>query len=264
MKCAVITGAGRGLGRHIALRLADEGFAVVVTDIDEDAAAETARQIQDRGRRALARHQDVRNSASHRDIARAAAELGQLAVWVNNAGVLQTGTAWDMDEAEICRHVDVNLLGVMWGSRAAVDAMADTGGHIINIASLSSLIPAPGLAAYAATKHAVLGWSTSLRGDLLHAGLDIAVSAVCPDVIDTDMVRRVADDPHAGLLFSAAQPLSPAAIADLVADLVRRPRLVVIHPPLRAALVHALRPFPALGLRLLDQFRRLGERNRRR
>jgi len=261
MKTAVVTGAGRGLGRGIARELAGRGFAVLCSDIDGDAAGETAAGI---GGGAWAVRQDVREPASHRALAAAAAARGPIGVWVNNAGVLRTGTAWEIDEAEVRRHVDVNVLGVVWGSRAAVDAMTPGGGHIINVASMSSLVPAPGLAIYAATKHAVLGFSLSLQGELDDAGLPIRVSAPCPDAIDTQLVRDNAGDRQAALLFSSKRLLDPDRVARDIAGLVDRPQLAPIYPRARGVLAQAFRPFPGVGLRLLRQFVRAGERNRRR
>ncbi|MDH3200456.1 MAG: SDR family oxidoreductase [Myxococcales bacterium] len=257
MKTAVVTGAGKGLGRRIAGGLADKGFAVLVTDVDEAAAKATAAAI---GPQAWSMQQDVRDPASHRAVAKAAEERGSLKLWVNNAGVLTVGPAWELDEDTVRQHVDVNLLGVVWGSRAAVDCMRVNGGHIINIASLSALAPVPGLAVYAATKSAVLGYSISLQGDLAQGDLPIKVSAVCPDAIDTDLVRDVAHHRDASLLFSASKLLTVEQVGDAVLDLVDNPKLVVTMPRRRAMLAHVLRPFPTTGLRLLEPFRRAGER----
>lgn len=257
MQTAVVTGAGRGLGRLIAQELANKGYSVLLTDIDELAVAEAAREI---GERAWSMHQDVRDPESHRRAAHAANERGPLAVWVNNAGVLHAAETWAMDEDEIRRHVDVNILGVIWGARAAVDVMER--GHIINIASISGLIPTPGLAVYGATKQAVLGFSLSLQGDLDRAGRPVAVTAVCPDAIDTDMVRGVADKQAADLLFSAKQLLRPEDIARRTVDLVDSRKLVAIIPRSRGVLANVLRPFPSLSLKILEQFRKLGERHR--
>src|SRR5688572_21863317 len=199
---AVVTGAGRALGRLVAERLAGRGFAVLLTDVDETAAHAAAREI---GQGAWAMVHDVRDAARHREVAAAAVAKGPLAVWVNNAGVLSVGAAWEQDEAAIRRQVDVNLLGLIFGCRAAIDAFGTSGGrgHLINIASLSSLVPAPGLAAYCATKHAVLGYSLSLAGELRRAGRSIDVSTICPDAIETDMVRGVAGQADSSLLFSS-------------------------------------------------------------
>jgi len=254
---AVVTGAGRGLGRRIAERLARRGHRVVATDIDGPAAEATAAAVGGIGRR-----QDVRDPDSHRAVARAATELGELAVWVNNAGVLAVGDAWSLADADVRRLVEVNLLGVMWGCSAAVPAMA-AGGHIVNIASISGECPAPGLAAYAATKHGVIGYSLSLAGELRRAHPNIRVSTLCPDAIAGDMTNAVAHDDSASLLFSAGTLLSLDEVADAAVDLLDRPRLVRTLPAYRAAMIHALRPFPAIGLPLLDGLARLGRRRKR-
>ena len=260
---AVVTGAGRGLGKLIAQGMADKGFAVCVTDIDGDAAQSAAEQIG--AQRAWAMTQDVRDPESHRRVARAAAERGPLAVWVNNAGVLRSATAWEHSDDEVRLQVEVNTLGLMFGSRAAIEVMRAQGsGHIINIASISSIVPAPGLAVYAASKHAVLGFSISLQGDLLHAGIPINVSAMCPDAVDTDMTRSVKHDRDAALLFSSARLLRPESVARSVVELVDHPRLVVVRPRVRGVLAQIFRPFPSTGLRVLEQFRKMGERNQRR
>ncbi len=190
------------------------------------------------------------------------ASVALLKLWVNNAGVLSVGPVWELDDDTVRRHVEVNVLGVLWGSRAAVDSMRLDGGQIINIASISSLLPVPGLAVYGATKSAVLAYSLSLQGDLQNADLPIKVSAVCPDAIDTDMVRDVAHRQEANLLFSAKKLLTVDEVANAVLDLVDDPKLVVTIPRLRAALAHLIRPFPTMGLRLLEWFRRIGERRR--
>jgi len=252
---AVVTGAGRGLGRKIAERLARRGVHVVATDIDEGAALTTAAVVEGTG---LA--QDVRDPASHRAVAQEAQRRGRLTTWINNAGVLAVGDTWTLDDATVRRMVEVNLLGVIWGCHAALDHMTE--GRIVNIASLSSLAPAPGLAVYGATKHGVLGYSLSLAGELRRARRPIKVSSLCPDAIAGDMTRAVAHDPAAGILFSSNQ-LSLDDVAEAAVELVDRPRLVRTMPAYRAAMVHALRPFPALGLPLLEQFARFGRRRQR-
>jgi NAD(P)-dependent dehydrogenase (short-subunit alcohol dehydrogenase family) len=263
MQTAVVTGAGRGLGRLIAHGLADKGLFVLVTDVDIAAARDTAAAIG--GERAEAIEQDVRDPDSHRRVAAAATRRGELAVWVNNAGVLRSAASWDLPESDVRLQIDVNLLGLVWGSRAAVDVMRQQGrGHIINIGSMSSIVPASGLSVYAATKHAVLGFSISLQGDLQHAGLPIQVSTVCPDAIDTDLTRNVKGDENAALLFSAGTLLRAEDVAATVVALVDRPRLVVVRPRVRGVLAQIFRPFPGTGLKLLERFRRLGERHQRR
>jgi NAD(P)-dependent dehydrogenase (short-subunit alcohol dehydrogenase family) len=261
MSIAVVTGAGRGLGRLISERLAARGLTVLATDINAEAVEETAGLC---GNGAWSMRQDVRDPASHREVAAVARERGPVRVWVNNAGVMPMDTAWDHRDDEVRMTVEVNFLGVIWGSRAAVDVMKPTGGgNIINIASMSSLCPVPGLAVYAATKAAVLGFTTSLQGDLDNAQLPVRVSAICPDAIETDLVRNVWHKEHAGLLFSAGKLLKPEAVAAVAVGLLDDYRLVVEVPRARAALAYALAPFPAFGLRILREFAKRGERVRR-
>lgn len=263
MQTAVVTGAGRGLGKLIAQGLAGKGFKVLITDIDKASAEATAAELG--AERAWAMEQDVRDADSHRRVAEAAAAEGELAIWVNNAGVLRSGTAWDHPDDEVRLQIDVNVLGLMYGSRAAIEVMrTQSHGHIINIASISSHTPVPGLAVYAASKHAALGFSLSLQGDLKHARLPIKVSALCPDGIDTDMTRNVKDDEEAALLFSNGRLLPPEKVAGAVMELVDKPRLMLTLPRVRGALAHMFRPFPGTGLRVLEGFRKLGERNQRR
>lgn len=260
MKIAVVTGAGKGLGREIATGLGAKGFAVLATDIDEAAAAATASEL---GGGAWSMKQDVRDPESHREVARAANARGSLDLWVNNAGVLYTGNAWDHSD-EVIRHmVEVNVLGMTWGARAAVEAMRAKGGQIINIASMSALTPVPGLAIYGATKHAVLGFSISLAGDLDRAAIPIKVSAVCPDAIDTDMVRNIRGAKEAGLAFAAPKLLTVEEVAGVVVEMVDNPKLAVSVPRARGALAHALRPFPAFSLQALKPFFWFGDRQRR-
>ncbi len=253
---AVVTGAGRGLGRKIAERLARRGAHVVCTDVDEGAARTTAAVVDGTGI-----GQDVRDPDSHRSVAAAAQKLGDLAIWINNAGVLAVGDSWEMDDATTRRLVEVNLLGVIWGCHAAAAAM--TRGTIINIASMSALVPAPGLAVYGATKHGVLGYSLSLAGELRRAGRPITVSSLCPDAIAGDMTNAVAHDASAGLLFSSGQLLGLDEVAAAAVELVDQPKLVRTLPAFRAALIHLLRPFPSIGLPLLEQFAKLGRKRQR-
>jgi short-subunit dehydrogenase len=116
---------------------------------------------------------------------------------------------------------------------------------------------------YGATKHGVLGYSLSLAGELKRAGRGITVSALCPDAIAGDMTNAVAHDAAASILFSSGSMLTLDEVASEAIDLIDHPRLIRTIPAYRAALVHLLRPFPALGLPLLEQFAKLGRRRQR-
>ncbi len=258
----MVTGAAGGFGREIARRLADRGYAVLVTDLDAEGAAETAREI---GGGAWSRGLDVRDPDAHRAAATEAAEQGRLAVWVNNAGVLRTEKAWEHSDADVRLIVETNVLGVMWGSRAAIATMRDSVSgdeHVVNIASMSAFGPVPGLAVYASSKHAVLGFTTSLQGDLRAAGLPIRVHALCPDGADTPMVQERAGDHDAAIIWSGSRLLTAREVAEGVMALLDSRRIVLALPGHRGVLVRALGLAPGIGVRLAEPLRRRGEHRR--
>jgi NAD(P)-dependent dehydrogenase (short-subunit alcohol dehydrogenase family) len=261
---AVVTGAGRGFGKEIARRLAGRGYTVLVGDIDSQAAADTATEI---GGGALPFAMDVRNADAHRAAAAAAAEQGRLDVWVNNAGVMRTVKTWQHPDDDVRLMVDVNLLGVIWGSRAAVEAMSRAPGgskHIINLGSMSALAPVPGLTVYSATKHAVLGFSGALHGDLLQAGLPITVQCLCPDGADTGLLREQAQEKESAIIWSAPRILSPEEVADRALSMLDTGRLLEMMPRSRGWQIRVLALFPRAGLRIANVFQRVGERRRAR
>ena len=260
MSTAVVTGGGRGLGLAIARRLAAQGLAVLITDLDAEAADRAARSL---GAPAWSAGLDVRDPEACRAVAREAATRGGLSVWVNNAGVLFAGSAWGHSDAEVELTVAVNLLGVVHGARAALEQMAD-GGRILNVASLSALGLAPGLAVYAASKHGVLAFGTSLAADLHAAGRRIEVRTLCPDVIDTRMVRDQVDSPEAAILWSGPAPLAVEDVADRAMTLLSGPRPRAVVPAWRGELLRVLYRFPRLALPSLSLLARLGRARRER
>jgi NAD(P)-dependent dehydrogenase (short-subunit alcohol dehydrogenase family) len=259
---AVVTGAGRGFGREISRRLAGRGYTVLATDVDAEAAAATAGEVG-----GISMPLDVRDPEAHRAVARAAIERGALEVWVNNAGLLRTGRAWEQPDGDVRLLTEVNVLGVIWGSRAAVDAMRERGGqnmHLINLGSMSALSPVPGLAVYAATKHAVLGYSTSLQGDLHAAGLRIAVHVVCPDGADTDMTRERAHERDSAIIWSGPRMLTPEEVADHVVRLLDSKRMVVAIPRWRGWFARGAAMAGRHALQGSELLRKQGERKRAR
>lgn len=247
---ALVTGAGRGLGRAIAELLADRGYLVMVTDLSGEAASAAAAEI---GRGTLWAEVDVRE---HAQVERARDELiaaaGSLKVWVNNAGVLVTGPAWEQSEELRKLHLDVNALGTINGTVAAIDAMRGgagpgPGGHIINIASLAGISAVPGEAVYAASKHAVMGFSSSTVADLRLAGVkNIDISCVCPDGIWTPMLYDKLEDPQAALSFSGVL-LQPEDVVKAVCTVLDKPRPVTAIPRWRGAIARLGAAFPSLG-----------------
>jgi NAD(P)-dependent dehydrogenase (short-subunit alcohol dehydrogenase family) len=250
MRTAVITGAGGGLGRAIAVELAGRGFAVWVTDVDGDAAARTAAEI---GESARASSLDVRDEAACRELAGAViAAAGSLDLWVNNAGVLFTGLAWAQETASRDSMLSINAAGTMNGTVAALERMLLAGrGHVINIVSLAGIVAAPGEVAYSASKHAAMAFSLGTLFDLRRSGhRRIDVSAVCPDGIWTPMLEGKLDDPDAAGSFSG-HLLTPEQVAREVGQLTERPRPILVLPRWRGPLLRIFDLFPRLGVRLL-------------
>jgi NAD(P)-dependent dehydrogenase (short-subunit alcohol dehydrogenase family) len=247
------------MGRETARRLAERGYQVLVTDLNEQSAQETAELI---GNGSWAMAQDVREAESHREVARAAAQRGQLKVWVNNAGILKTERVWDHSDDDVRLMVEVNLLATMWGARAALEVMrANPGGaHIVNMASMASFGPVPGLGVYAATKHGVLGLT---EGDLMLAGVPIRVHAVCPDLVDTGMMREHADNPAYALGFSGTKIYTPEEISEQIVKLLDSDRIVLSIPRNRMMVARAAGLFPRTGLRIARAFLGVGSRKQK-
>jgi len=263
MRTAVVTGAGSGLGRAIALELAGRGFLVHATDLDAGAAAHTAAEI---GAGARSAELDVRDEAACRALAREVATGGgALDLWVNNAGVLFTGPSWTQDETARKTMLEVNALGTMNGTVAALEPMVAAGrGHVINVISLAGIVAAPGEVAYSASKHAAMAFTLGTLFDLRRAGhRGIELSAVCPDGIWTPMLEDKLDDPEAAGSFSG-QLLTPEQVAVEVGKLTERPRPILILPRWRGPLLRIFDLFPRLGLRLLPWVMRDARRKQRR
>lgn len=250
MPSAIITGAGGGLGRAIALELGSRGYLVHVTDIDADAAARVAAEI---GSGTRSSGLDVRDEAACRAVAAEVAKShGSLDLWVNNAGVLMTGDAWAQDEATRRTMFEINALGTMNGTIAALEPMRAAGrGHVINVISLAGIVAAPGEVNYAASKHAAMAFTLGTQFDLRRAGVEgIALSAVCPDGIWTPMLEDKLEDPDAAGSFSG-KLLTPEQVASAVGKLTERPRPILILPRWRGLQLRILDLFPRLTLRLL-------------
>lgn len=260
---AVVTGAGRGLGREIARLLAGRGHTVLVTDLDEAAARATASEL---GAPAAARALDVRDhaavEAARDDIL---ARAGRLDVWVNNAGVLITGPAWEQDAETRRLILEVNALGTVNGTVAAIEAMRGRGGgHILNVVSLAGLTAVAGEAVYAASKHAAIGFSLSTLADLRLAGVtDIDVSCVCPDGIWTPMLHDKLDDPASAMSFSG-RLLQPEEVVDVVDRVLDRPRPVTTVPAWRGLQARVADAAPGLAVRALPLVVAQGRRVQRR
>jgi len=251
---AVVTGAARGIGRAIAERLVRRGYRVVVTDVDADSVRRTAEEV---GAVAGLAH-DVRDPQSHRDVATAALRHGPLAVWVNNAGVGFDGSIAELSEEHARALVEVNLLGPIWGIRAALDAFGPGGGDILNVASLSGHGPVPGLSVYAATKAAVVSLTTSVNAETSRR---VRVHALCPDGVATDMVDAMKPDGRAkALVASGGRMLRAEEVAAEAVAMINTRRVVRTLPGWRGGVLRLSALTPGASMRLEPLLRMQGRR----
>lgn len=184
---AVVTGAGSGIGAAIATELHGRGHTVVVTDINETAATRVADTLA--GARAMPL--DVTDAGACRDVVdRVTSEVGDIAVWVSNAGVSRMRRFLDITPGEYAHTLDVNLTGVFLASQAAARVMVTAGGGVIvNIASMAGKQGrVPFLADYVASKFAVVGLTQAMAFELAEYG--VRVNSVCPGYVATPMQSR--------------------------------------------------------------------------
>ena len=188
-KTAIVTGGAAGIGRGLCEELANAGALVVIADINAEKAEQTAGEIRKAGGRASGKQLDVTKAEEIQTLVQeTAAEHGQIDYMINNAGVGLMGEVRDMPLEQYRRLVDVNLMGIFYGCRAAYEVMVQQGfGHIVNVGSITGLIPFPVQSVYSATKHAVQSFSLGLRAEA--AALGIKVSVICPMNIKSDMVE---------------------------------------------------------------------------
>ncbi len=238
----LVTGAGSGLGRRLALQAAGRGARVLAWDLDREAAAETARQA---GAGATSARVDVTDAAA---VAVAAADAGDVDVLVNCAGVVTGKPLLEATEEGIRRTFEVNTLAMYWTTRAFLPGMVARGrGSLVTIASAAGLVGVARQTDYAASKWAAVGFTESLRAELRGSGVHTVL--VAPYYIDTGMFAGVRTR------FPLLLPiLKEAEVAAKVLDAIARDRRQLILPPL-VRVVPALRVLPGRAFdALVDLF----------
>jgi NAD(P)-dependent dehydrogenase (short-subunit alcohol dehydrogenase family) len=223
-KTAMVTGAGSGIGRGIALRLAEMGAAVALLDINEGKASDTASDIRDQGGDAIALKCDVRTAADCRGAVKSVVEKsGKIDILCNCAGIAIRKNVVDLTEDEWDRALDVTLKGIYLLSREVIPHMIrNGGGNIINIGSGWSLKGGPNAASYCAAKGGTVNLTRAMAID--HGKHNIRVNCICPGDIDTPMLRsecaQLGEDVQHFMREAANRPLARVGTPEDVANAV--------------------------------------------
>ena len=218
-KVIAITGGARGIGLATATVLHGLGAVVAIGDIDRSAVKEAGSTLGLK----VARRLDVTDRRSFTDFLDTVEDrLGPVDVLVNNAGIVAVGSAIDEADAVTQRVLEVNVYGVILGTKLAAKRMLPRGhGHIINIASLGSVQPVEGIATYCATKHAVLGYTDTVRMENRRSGVHF--SAILPTLTNTDMIAGVGH-------VKGFKNAEPDDVARTIASVIAKPKPRVFVP----------------------------------
>jgi NAD(P)-dependent dehydrogenase (short-subunit alcohol dehydrogenase family) len=245
-RVAVVTGAGSGIGRALALHAAREGMRVAVADVEVGALEETAAEVETAGAEVLVAPTDVARVDQVDALAGLAYErFGAVHLLCNNAGVFQAGITWQREVADWEWVMGVNFWGVLYGIRSFVPRMLEAGdeGHVVNTSSLAGLISGAYSAPYIASKFAVLGVTECLAHDLQAQGAPIGASVLVPGLVDTRIAYSTrnrpgeppgeAQAPDHHMVEQALRDLTaksgrpPDEVAGLVFDAVRSGRFFI-------------------------------------
>lgn len=233
-----ITGGARGIGRATARALARQGMRVAIGDLDARQAGDVAEAL---GPSAIGLPLDVTERDSFSGfLDRVEEQLGPVDVVVNNAGIMQTGPFLDEDDLTARRMVDINIHGVILGTKLALARMIPRdSGHVVNIASVAGRYGSPGGATYSATKHAVVGLTEAVRGELHLMGSQVELSYVLPVVVNTELGAGLGE-------ARGARVLEPDDVAEAIVDALRDPVVDVWVPKSvkRTSLAMTLLPRP--------------------
>lgn len=265
-KVAVITGAGSGIGRALALNLAKRGALLAISDVDEAGLAETVDLVKAAGAREVRSDRlDVADRAAFTEYAAAVAEqFGRVNVIINNAGVALAGDLTDLTYEDMDWIVGINFWGVVHGTKEFLPHLIASGdGHVVNISSLFGLVSMPGQSAYNATKYAVRGMTEALREEMLIASHKVGVTAVHPGGIKTAIARNARVSSHedkaatAKLFDEKLARMTPGRAAEIIVKgiLANKARVLV------GLDAHAIHHFAKLtGSRYQDVFAKASKR----
>lgn len=254
----LLTGCASGIGRHLMHHYLAAGHRVMATDLSADTIDQAASENQQVC--AL----DVQSAeAWELALDKVEAKWGAIDVVMNIAGWLKPGFITETDVADIQQHMRVNVEGTLIGTRAAGRRMSALGrGHIINVGSLASLTPVPGLSLYCASKFAVRGFTLAAAQELAKQG--VHVSLLLPDAVDTPMLDLQVDYEEAAVTFSGKAPLTVDDIAQAMDRILQKRPLEVALPLHRATIAKMVGLAPQLAQLAGPIMKKLGERGQKR
>jgi NAD(P)-dependent dehydrogenase (short-subunit alcohol dehydrogenase family) len=215
-RIAVVTGAASGIGLAVTEAFLDQGMKVVMADLDATGLQREAERLAEGGRVVHPVPTDVTRPEAMAALAQATTDrFGALHVAVNNAGIVRGGYAWELPLEDWHAVIDVDLWGVIHGIHYLVPLILDTGqeGHVVNVASMASVVAIGRLGAYTVAKHGVLGLTDVLRADLEDRGIPVGASVVMPGMIRTAM--------------NPIGTVEPSTVAANVIDAIRHDRAYV-------------------------------------
>jgi short-subunit dehydrogenase len=272
-KVAVVTGAGSGIGRQLALDLAERGARLALSDVDERGLGETADRAGALGAEVHTARLDVSDRAAVEAYATAvAAHSGVVHQVYNNAGVAGGGTVLDSEWAEYERILSINLFGVIHGTKAFLPHLVASGdGHVVNVSSLNGIMGQGRMTAYCASKFGVRGFTESLRAELLAAGHPVQVTVVHPGGVRTNIANAAfehartrgiettpADEARRRVYEEKLLRMPPEQAARIVVDAVEagKPRVLVGNDAKAVDLLVRLAPrlYPVLAARAERRF----------
>lgn len=235
-KVVAITGGAQGIGKCTAAALIRRGARVAVGDLNRELAEATATEL---GGNCVAFELDVTSRQSfERFLAGSEKELGPTDVLINNAGIMPLNMLADEPDEIAKLQVDINIHGVIFGTKLAIERMVPRGsGHIVNIASQAGKAGFPGGATYCATKHAVVGLSEAARGELRDTGVEVSV--VMPAVVNTEL--------GSGLHETRVKKLEPEEVAEAIVEAIETNRFDVWVPKNTAAIATFMNLLPRRG-----------------
>lgn len=234
-KVAVVTGAGSGIGRALAVELGRRGAVLAISDVDTAGLAETQVLVEATGAQVRGDRVDVAERERVEEYARSVAEeFGRVNLVFNNAGIAFTGNVEEMSYKDVEKVMDVDFWGVVHGTKAFLPHLIESGdGHVVNISSIFGIFSMPSQSAYNAAKFAVRGFTESLRQEMVLTGRPVKVTCVHPGGIKTNIARNageVAGRDHDALAgnFDKVARTSPEKAAQIILRGVERGKARVL------------------------------------